>query len=155
MTTPAEQPHTPAPPANTHRYPINSYDRSVRTLLTFGPLLMAVRFYATAAWGPAVGYAPFNGRPSFVIPYLVVGTACVAWAFLHYSPQIHAFVGASAALLSGYRAVSLLRLETEFDAIRRNGIAFWGTFAASCLLLAFLGVEYAMVNNRLRRRADA
>lgn len=123
-----------------------SYHHAVLAILIVGPMMMAARYFAVAAWAKPSGFAPFDTNPEFLVPYVLVGIGCVTWAVEYRSAWAHAYLGSASALMAMIRAVSIARNEEipRGSAEHWVSVVSWGTVSIMSLLIAILGVQYVV-----------
>lgn len=128
-----------------------NYQQAVLAILCVFPLLMAARYFAVAAWAtPAGGFIPFDSRPWFTVPYILVGVGCVLWSFNYEKAWAHAYLGSGSALLAMVRCVTLIRGDIPGSS-HWVSVVTWGTISLMSLLVTVLGVEFVVVRHRAER----
>ncbi|MCA1806557.1 MAG: hypothetical protein LC687_01645 [Actinobacteria bacterium] len=138
---------TPSPPEFVkrrfprHDTPVQVYGLSL--FLITVPLVMALRFVASAAWSEPAAFSPFHTRFGHGIPLIVAAVACFVWSMLYTSIWAHAYLGGTAALASMFRCVETFSTLEKIGSTAYVAAVMWTTSAIVCMMTAMIGVQYA------------
>lgn len=124
-----------------HDIPAQVYGLSL--FLTVVPMLMAIRFAASARWSEPATFPPFNTRVGFSIPLILAAVGCVLWSAAYTSIRIQAYMGGTAALMCMFRSVETFTTYETIGSTAYTASVIWATSAVVCMMTAMIGVQYA------------